>query len=159
MSLAAKLRRRTAPAGEVIVRQGGSGSSLFLVARGVIRVSRQEGGVNRDLATLIAGEFFGEMALLHGIRRTATCRAMTPCALSELRRDDIDVVRRVCPEFQRALEEADRQRRAKQRVSPGAEAFHAEICPVSYRYSRDQAKPAATGAAAAPHLTPPNPRI
>ena len=65
-------------------------------------MSRQDGGVSKDLATLIAGEFFGEMALLHGILRTATCRAMTPCALYELRRDDIDVVRGVCPEIQRA---------------------------------------------------------
>ena len=116
-TVATKLRRRTVPAGEIIVRQSGSGSSLFLVARGVVRVSRQDGGVTRDLATLIAGEFFGEMAFLHGTRRTATCRAMTPCALYELRRDDIDVVRSVCPEIQRALEEADRQRRANLRVS------------------------------------------
>jgi hypothetical protein len=36
--VSAKLRRRTAPAGEIIVRQGGSVSSLFLVARGVVRV-------------------------------------------------------------------------------------------------------------------------
>ena len=47
------------------------------------------------------------MALLHGTRRTATCRALTPSALYELRRNDIDVVRGVCPEIQRALEEAE----------------------------------------------------
>ena len=40
----AKLRPRTVPTGETIVRQNGSDSSLFLVARGVIRVSRQDGG-------------------------------------------------------------------------------------------------------------------
>ncbi len=125
--VAAKLRRRTAPAGEIIVRQGGSGSSLFLVARGVIRVSRQDGGVSRDLATLIAGEFFGEMALLHGTRRSATCRAMTPCALYELRRADIDVVRGVCPEIQRALEEAARQRRAEHRLPGEENAMQPEI--------------------------------
>ncbi|MCH7857202.1 MAG: cation:proton antiporter [Gemmatimonadetes bacterium] len=124
--VAAKLRRRTVPAGEIIVRQGGSGSSLFLVARGVIRVSRQDGGVSRDLATLIAGEFFGEMALLHGTPRTATCRAMTPCALYELRRNDIDVVREVCPEIQRALEEADRRRRAEHRMSSPEKTFQAK---------------------------------
>ena len=125
-TVAAKLRRRTAPAGEVIVRQGGSGSSLFLVARGVIRVSRLDGGESTDLATLIAGEFFGEMALLHGIRRTATCRAMTPCALYELRRDDIDVVQQACPEMRRALVEADAQRSARLRAAP-SEPSHAEI--------------------------------
>ena len=120
----AKLRARTVPAGETIVRQNGSDSSLFLVARGVIRVSRQDGGVSRDLATLFAGEFFGEMALLHGTRRTATCRALTPCALYELRREDIDVVRSVCPEIQRALEEADRRRRATLRMSAVGSVAH-----------------------------------
>ena len=125
--VAAKLRRRTVPAGEIIVRQGGSGSSLFMVARGVIRVTRQGGGVTRDLATLIAGEFFGEMALLHGTPRSATCRAMTPCALYELRRDDMDVVRGVCPEMQRALETADRKRRAEHREKTSDQDFQAEI--------------------------------
>ena len=75
-------------------------------------MSRQDGGASRDLATLIAGEFFGEMALLHGTRRTTTCRAMTPCALYEFSREDIEVVRSVCPEIQRELEEADQVRRA-----------------------------------------------
>ena len=88
-SLASRLRRRTAPAGEIIVRQGSTGDSLYLVARGVIRVSRQDGGMGRDLATLMAGDFFGETALLHGGRRTATCRAVTPCALYELKREGV----------------------------------------------------------------------
>ncbi len=125
--VAAKLRRRTAPAGDVIVRQGGSGSSLFPVARGVIRVSMLDGNETRDLATLIAGEFFGEMALLHGIRRTATCRAMTPCALYELRRVDIDVVLKACPEMKRALEEADQERQARPPTSSSEATSHAEI--------------------------------
>ena len=51
LAVAGRLRRRTAPAGEIIVRQGGTGRSLFLVARGVVRVSRQDGGSTRDLAT------------------------------------------------------------------------------------------------------------
>ena len=50
---------------------------------------------------------------------------MTPCALYELRREDVEVVRGVCPEIQRALEEADQRRRAKLRVSPEEKAFHA----------------------------------
>lgn len=113
--VAARLKPRTAPAGEAIIRQGDAGDSLFLVARGVIRVTRQEEEEKRDLATLLAGDFFGEMALLHGEPRTATCRAVTPCALYELRRTDLDAVRSACPQIQEALEEADRRRRAEQR--------------------------------------------
>jgi Na+:H+ antiporter len=115
--VAERLRRRTSPAGEMIVRQGGSGDSLFLVARGVIRVTRQDGGLSRDLATLMAGDFFGEMALLRGSARTATCRAVTPCALYELRRSDLDLIRDMCPGIQEALEEADARRAAEIRQS------------------------------------------
>ena len=116
-AVAEHLRRRTAPTADVIVKQGDRGSSLFLVARGVVRVSRQDGGMTRDIATLMAGDFFGEMALLHGGPRTATCRAVTPCALYELRRDDIDAVIESCPAMREALEEADRTRRAELRDS------------------------------------------
>lgn len=97
------------------MRQGESGSSLFLVARGVVRVSRRDGGIARDLATLMAGDFFGEMALLHGGARTATCRAVTPCALYELRREDLEEVLHACPDMKDALEEADKTRRAELR--------------------------------------------
>lgn len=114
-TVAKRLRRRTAPAGDAIVKQGETGSSLFLVARGVVRVSRQDGGMTRDVATLMAGDFFGEMALLHGGSRTATCRAVTPCALYELRRDDLDDVRASSPTMQYALEEADKRRRTELR--------------------------------------------
>lgn len=113
--VAESLRRRTAPAGDTIVKQGGGGSSLFLVARGVVRVTRQDGGIGRDIATLMAGDFFGEMTLLHGGTRTATCRAVTPCALYELRREDLESVLERSPMMREALEEADRFRRIELR--------------------------------------------
>ena len=117
-SVANRLRRRTAPAGEVIVRQESTGNSLYLVARGVVRVSRMDGGISRDLATLMAGDFFGESALLHGGLRTATCQAVSPCALYQLRREDLDAVMEVSPQMQQALEEADRKRRAERNEVP-----------------------------------------
>jgi Na+:H+ antiporter len=113
--VAESLRRRTAPAGDAIVRQGDGGSSLFLVARGVVRVTRMDGGIGRDIATLMAGDFFGEMALLHGGQRTATCRAVTPCALYELRRDDLESVMETSASMREALEAADRTRRQELR--------------------------------------------
>jgi CPA1 family monovalent cation:H+ antiporter len=115
-----KLRRRTTPAGDAIFQQGEGGSSLFLVARGVVRVSRREASDVRDLATLLAGDFFGEMALLHGGVRSATCRAVTPCALYELRRDDLDAVVDACPAMRDALVEADRRRRGE--IEKGTQA-------------------------------------
>ncbi len=61
----------------------------------------------------MTGDFFGEMALLHREPRTATCRAVTPCALYELKHPDFDEVCRACPAIQGALEEASRERKKK----------------------------------------------
>ncbi|RMH12152.1 MAG: hypothetical protein D6701_13895 [Gemmatimonadetes bacterium] len=112
-AVAARLRPRTAPAGDTIVRQGDRGDAMFLVARGVVRVKRTDDGITRDVATLIAGDFFGEMALLHGTRRTATCRAVTPCALYELRRQDLEAVLATHPGIRQVLEETAARRRAE----------------------------------------------
>jgi CRP-like cAMP-binding protein len=76
-----------------------------------VRVTRQDGGIDRDIATLMAGDFFGEMTLLHGGTRTATCRAVTPCALYELRREELKSVLAHSPRMREALEQADRSRR------------------------------------------------
>ncbi len=108
---AAKLVQRTIPAGKTIIRQGEKGQTLYLIGRGVVRVSRQVNGDQHDLATLIAGDFFGEMALLHGAPRIATCYAVTPTAVYELRRKDFDEVCRACHGIQAALEKADKERR------------------------------------------------
>ena len=118
--VAAKLKRRTAPTGDEIVKQGERGSSLFLVARGVVRVTRRDEGTDRDIATLMAGDFFGEMALLRGGSRTATCRAATPCALYELARADLDAVMESCPQMRKALTDADVVRRAELRRAGAA---------------------------------------
>jgi len=109
--VAEMLRKRMVSSGENIIQQGERGDSLFLVLRGVVRVSVTEDGAPRDLATLIAGDFFGEMALLHGEPRSATCRAVTPCALFELRREDFDEATASCPAMRQALEEADHRRK------------------------------------------------
>ena len=109
--VAAQLVQRTIPAGKSIIRQGEKGETLYLISRGVVRVSRKANGEDHDLATLIAGDFFGEMALLRGTPRTATCRAVSPTAVYELRRKDFDDVCRSCPGIQSALEKADKERR------------------------------------------------
>ena len=106
-----KLRQRTVAAGEAVIHQGEQGDSLFLIARGVIRVSRVREGGDHDMASLIAGDFFGEMALLHREPRTATCRAVTPAAIYELKRRDLNDIISVCPALKAALTEADRDRR------------------------------------------------
>ncbi|MDA2934899.1 cyclic nucleotide-binding domain-containing protein [Acidobacteria bacterium AH-259-D05] len=75
--------------GEEIVKEGDDGDSLFIIGRGQVDVSTMGDGQAVHLARLKAGEFFGEVALLHPQPRTATVRAATPCTLLELSRDKL----------------------------------------------------------------------
>jgi small-conductance mechanosensitive channel len=62
-------------AGERIIEENTPGDSFFLLERGGVTVTKMIGGAPRPLARLGPGEFFGEMALLTGERRTATVTA------------------------------------------------------------------------------------
>ena len=93
-----------------LVQQGELGDSLYLIARGVVRVSREEQGELRDLGTLIAGDFFGEMALMHHESRNASVRTITPCQLYELRQRELEEVMQECPELRQRLAQVDAKR-------------------------------------------------
>jgi MFS family permease len=80
--LAAKLTRVDVAPGEVVVRAGESGDRFYVVADGELEITN---GVQRKAA---AGDFFGEIALLRDVPRTATVRATIPTHLYALDRDD-----------------------------------------------------------------------
>lgn len=67
-------RVRDLPAGEVIVRQNDYTDSLVVIAGGQVevRVRPERSDEERTVATLSAGNFFGEMSLLSNRRRNAT---------------------------------------------------------------------------------------
>ncbi len=117
------LRPRTVLAEERIVKQGEIGDSLFLIGRGVVRVSVGGAGEGeKPIATLLAGDFFGEMAVLTASPRTADVTAATDCVLYELRRPDVEVVQRACPTMHQVLEAAYRERKEdlRARTSDGS---------------------------------------
>ena len=62
---------RTFRMGEVIIRQGDTANAFYIVERGIVSVSK-DGMV---VARLAAGQYFGEIGLLHGVPRTATVAA------------------------------------------------------------------------------------
>jgi small-conductance mechanosensitive channel/CRP-like cAMP-binding protein len=74
---ASRFRRLHYAAGEKIIGEGSPGDSFFVIDRGEVEVSKALGGVTRTLARLMEGQFFGEMALLTGERRSATVVAAT----------------------------------------------------------------------------------
>jgi MFS family permease len=82
-TVASALRRVRYPPGTEIVRAGEPGDDFYVLARGEVGVEVE--GAPR--ARLGPGDFFGEIALLHGTRRTATVRARTDVEAYALGRD------------------------------------------------------------------------
>ena len=81
-TLAASARPRLYGSGQVVVHQGASGRSSFLVARGTVRVSLAPD--DHEVARLGVGEVFGEMSWLTGEPRSATVTAVTDALVFEL---------------------------------------------------------------------------
>jgi MFS family permease len=82
--LAARLVPLRVDSGTVIVREGDAGDRFYIVAEGKIEVSQY----GRTISELDAGGYFGEIALLRDVPRTATVSAKTGAVLYALDRDD-----------------------------------------------------------------------
>lgn len=69
-------RRLAAAPGEVIIREGDPGDSLYIILSGELEVTKRDGDREITLATRRPGEFLGEMSLLEQAPRTASVRAV-----------------------------------------------------------------------------------
>ena len=77
--------RRLRP-GEKLVEQEAPGDKLFLLFDGVLAVE----AYGQTVTEIGPGAILGEMAALHGGRRTATLRALTPCRVAVVAGDRLD---------------------------------------------------------------------
>lgn len=92
--------------GEVVIRQGDAGDELFIVDRGQVAISRSAGnGDDVELARLGPGEFFGEMSLTTGERRTATVRTQSECELLVVDKAALHEVLERSPELAQTISE------------------------------------------------------
>jgi CPA1 family monovalent cation:H+ antiporter len=81
--IAALLRPRFAMPGELLIRRGERGSSMYFISSGAVEVN-----VDGQRIPLGRGDFFGELALLGGRERRADVTALGYCHLLVL--DDMD---------------------------------------------------------------------
>jgi CRP-like cAMP-binding protein len=72
--------------GETMIQQGQEGSSMFIILEGEAVVSVRQGDKAVPVATLHAGEAFGEMSLLTGEPRSASIVAQSDCEVCEIHR-------------------------------------------------------------------------
>jgi len=81
--LATRLSRLRIGAGETVFRQGDHGDRFYVVATGEVVVAVD----GHEPVELRGGDYFGEIALLRDVPRTATVRAQTDTELLALERD------------------------------------------------------------------------
>src|SRR6266478_3238285 len=97
--------------GENVIKEGAEGDSMFILLRGAARVWVSKNGSSIPVATLSAGDCFGEMSLLTGERRAATVRAESDCHVMEISKPVMAEVIRESPDCLERLSDLLAKRR------------------------------------------------
>lgn len=103
-ALLAGFETKTYPDRAVVIEEGDSGDSLFMIKSGAARVVAHMFGREIELARLGEGDLFGEVAFLTGRPRTASVIAEGPLEAYEINRLDVEQLIERNPEFMSRLE-------------------------------------------------------
>ncbi len=96
--------------GDIIFQQGDLGDNVYVIEKGECDVIKDDHGVPRTLATLRAGDYFGEMAVIYDRTRNATIQARTSMEVLLIPKRDFDTLRRAVPTFGDVFDELARKR-------------------------------------------------
>jgi small-conductance mechanosensitive channel len=111
-ALARNVRGHVYAPGEMIIRAGDDGSSMFVVHRGSVDVRVVSNGQQRTIKRLSEGDFFGEMALFTGEPRTANVVAAEETEVFEIGKDAMKSLFETNPDLVEALSHTINERRA-----------------------------------------------
>lgn len=84
-----RLDIKSVQAGERLIEEGATTTSMFILAQGEVRVFRTKDDDVTELARLSDGSFFGEIALLSDAPRMASVESTRPTLLFEMTRDHV----------------------------------------------------------------------
>ena len=80
------------PTGTVLFREGDRGEEMFIVQSGKVKISKRIRGVEKTLAVLEKGEFFGEMAILNDKPRSASAETIEDSDMLVIDRKTFDAL-------------------------------------------------------------------
>jgi len=76
------------PKDRVVIAEGDPGDKFYVIVRGKLEVTRKTGPDTQErLAVMCDGDFFGEIALLKNITRTASVKTLMPTTIISLQRN------------------------------------------------------------------------
>lgn len=84
------LHNRSYVAGEIIFHQGDPGVGIYIIREGVVEIRRIYEGQVFNMAHFTAGDFFGELALVDGEKRSASAVAVTDTKIAVIFKPDLD---------------------------------------------------------------------
>lgn len=89
---------------EVVLMEEDAGTALFVIVNGKVKVSRASNDGREVILTILSeSDFFGEMAILDGLTRSATCTAIDDSELFLIQRNDFLNLLREYPEISISL--------------------------------------------------------
>ncbi len=105
----------TYSAGEVIFHQGDLGTEMFIIQEGEVQIVKNINGASHILSKLEKGDFFGEMAVLESVPRSADAVAVTDvrallingARFDEMLRKNPEVAVRIIRKYSKRLREAN----------------------------------------------------
>jgi CRP-like cAMP-binding protein len=87
------------PKGTVLFQEGDPGHEMFIIQKGRVKVRKKVGQEEKVLAELSDGEFFGEMALLLGMDRSATVETLEDSKILVVGPDTFESLLKGSPEI------------------------------------------------------------
>jgi hypothetical protein len=95
----------------VIAREGEVANGIYFISRGTVEICSDEG--QKTHGTLESGDYFGDLSLLLGERRTASVRTLSYCDVFLLSKRDFEQIKREYSEFRDVLKRISSDKTAK----------------------------------------------
>jgi len=84
--------------GEVIFREGQPGESLYLVAKGLVKIAKAANGTDQEILDFVnPGNFFGATSLLVGEPHSTTATVVEPAVIGEVGEETFQKILEVSP--------------------------------------------------------------
>ena len=95
---------------KIVVAEGELGDKVYVVAHGKLQVSSQRSEMSAQVLYMEDGDYFGEIALLSNVLRTATVRTVVPTILLSLSKTEFEKLLLNDPETRFRLEKVAEER-------------------------------------------------
>lgn len=138
-ALASLFRPRTYQDGHVIIRQGETGDRFYCLQAGRVQVIVQDtSGIESVVGYLEAGDYFGELALLESVPRTATVKAVGQVAALELAKEHFEVYVGQAGDAAQSLGEAARGVRALEKMPLFSELSQVQLARIFRSFTQER---------------------